>query len=351
MIIFVLLLFALCLYNLKTIKAENGEIGIFSDYLSIEKTNSIKGIFILIVFLQHFNQYVTYTSWIDVEYLKYFNLIGQRMVTLFLFYSGFGIMESITKKGKNYIMSIPIKRIGGVLFRFDIAVVLYLVLDFALYFKNFPYSIKDIILSFIGWSSIGNSSWYIFTIIFAYFFTYISFALFQKNRNNLVPIILVIIFCLAYCIVMRKVKASYWYDTLLCFPLGMIWSQYKGKIEKLFSNFFIWIISIIALLGAQVISIKYNHIFVVVIAHLAFALIVVMVTMKISINNKPLNWCGKHLFGIFILQRIPMIILNEVGSVKINVYLYFVLCLAITVLLTRLFDYFVDKLWNKLINR
>ena len=109
MVAFILLLGALCLYKIDFANPKTN----FDDYLSIEKTNSIKGIFILIVIFQHFNQYVEYSSFIDVQYLRFFNCIGQRMVTLFLFYSGYGIRESIAKKGSNYIKTIPTKRIGG----------------------------------------------------------------------------------------------------------------------------------------------------------------------------------------------------------------------------------------------
>ncbi|MDO4344840.1 MAG: hypothetical protein Q4C50_08570 [Eubacteriales bacterium] len=38
---------------------------------------------------------------------------------------------------------------------------------------------------------------------------------------------------------------------------------------------------------------------------------IVLITMKISIHNPILNWLGEHTFEIYILQRIPMMILQR----------------------------------------
>ncbi|MBR5505641.1 MAG: hypothetical protein IKV73_04980 [Clostridia bacterium] len=62
------------------------------DYLSRDVTTSIKWIFILMVFFSHFNSYVQYTEWLARIYTIPFHLIGQGMVTMFLFYSGYGVM-------------------------------------------------------------------------------------------------------------------------------------------------------------------------------------------------------------------------------------------------------------------
>lgn len=45
---------------------------------------------------------------------------------------------------------------------------------------------------------------------------------------------------------------------------------------------------------------------------------------------------GRHLFGIFILQRLPMMAFQALG--ESNVYLYFALCFVATVMLAVSFD-------------
>ena len=68
--------------------------------------------------------------------------------------------------------------------------------------------------------------------------------------------------------------------------------------------------------------------------------------MRVSLNNAVLRWCGKNLFGLYILQRIPMMIFKQVGLASYDVYLYFIACLVVTVVMAWLFEKYVGKLWK-----
>ena len=59
-----------------------------------------------------------------------------------------------------------------------ICVFVYLILSF-IFEKN--YSIKQILLAFVGFESIGNSSWYIFYILLSYVLVYFSFIIFNNQ--------------------------------------------------------------------------------------------------------------------------------------------------------------------------
>ena len=107
MIVFLFLIIALCLYKIKI--ANNGY---FSDFLEREQTNSIKGLFILFVFLRHSLQYVVrngyrFNSFGDSIVLFTNGMLGQLIVVMFLFYSGYGVMEAIKNKGGVYIEKMP----------------------------------------------------------------------------------------------------------------------------------------------------------------------------------------------------------------------------------------------------
>lgn len=66
--------------------------------------------------------------------------------------------------------------------------------------------------------------------------------------------------------------------------------------------------------------------------------------MRVAFKNKVLIWCGKHLFEIYILQRIPMILLKAFGLDQWNVYLYFAGCAGITLALIYPFKWLTDRL-------
>ena len=165
MIIYLILLFILLMINSKIyLKGHN------IDYIDKDNSSHIKGFFILIVFLSHIGGYVKFNNYLDTIAVKGIFYFGQLMVTLFLFYSGYGVYESIKKKKNKYIDNMPKKRILVTLINFDIAVLTFFIVDL-IFTKSF--SISKLILSLIGWDSFGNSNWYIFIIILLYAITYL----------------------------------------------------------------------------------------------------------------------------------------------------------------------------------
>ena len=107
MVIFFIIYVVVVLFGMKLCPKKNGY---FTDYLDKDNTTQIKGICILLVVFSHFNAHVTYVSVYDLIYVKILALIGQIMVVPFMFYSGFGVMEQIKKRGQQYIDSFPKKR-------------------------------------------------------------------------------------------------------------------------------------------------------------------------------------------------------------------------------------------------
>lgn len=87
----------------------------YRDYIDYDGIQPIKGIFILLVFMSHFVQYVELDGIWDLPYFQIRRYLGQLIVVPFLFYSGYGIAESIRKKGSGYINRMPVSRILKVL--------------------------------------------------------------------------------------------------------------------------------------------------------------------------------------------------------------------------------------------
>lgn len=339
MLLFFLLYVVLCLFGMKICVNGNKE------YLSKDTTAAIKGIFILLVFFSHFNSYVTLTTASDLIYRSIVSLFGQTMVTLFLFYSGYGVMESIQKKGAGYIDTFPGKRILATLFRFDCAVLLFLVIG--LIFKN-RFTWTQILLSFLGWDTLGNSNWYIFVILVLYLVTYLAFKL-VPSKNYLIPVLAVsggVCVLIATCWYFH-IKDLYWYDTALCYVAGMFYSLYKTHAEKLMKNI-PWILTTLTFIGIFIVLKKLGNTPAYLLSNVVFTLIVVFLTMRFHMGNPILRWCGNNLFELYILQRIPMIVLKNIGILEINIYLYFVLCVLFTIILIKPFQYFSSLLWKLL---
>lgn len=359
MFIAVLLIGLLCLYKIqfadsKKNKALTG--GMYSDYLSVPKTNSIKGLFILLVIYSHAIGYVTLSDSILNKLFSIFmySFMGQGVVAMFLMYSGYAMMLCGMQKGSSYYRSIPNKRVLKVLFNFDMAILMFLILQTAFGHK---YSFSKIILSLFGWDSLGNSNWYIFAILILYIITYIAFMIGKSNEKTILAVAFSL--TIAYMLVMYFVKEKHFYDTALLYPMGMLLYVYKSKIESLFKNkawtyYVTFAVCLVLFLLSYIFRSYFSYDIIAnifgIIKNALFGILVLLLTMKVQVHNTILEFCGKHLFSLFILQRIPMIILKNFGLNE-NIPLFMILTTVLTFAIAIPFDMVIGRLDNLLFSR
>lgn len=196
--------------------------------------------------------------------------------------------------------------------------------------------------------SLGNSDWYIFGILCLWSITYLVYYFFVKLsylEKTVIISALVIVLCVA--LYFFKGKAHWWYDTLLCYPLGMYWSITKDKINKYLSNNKMWCIVTFFALFLIIISTMYkkNVVFYEV-RVLTFTMAVVLLSMKVTFKSQILSWMGGNLFEIYILMRLPMMLLKKhfIG----HNYWYLFTTIVITYFMVIAFKYCLRKLDNRL---
>lgn len=322
-----------------------------SNYVSVYNTTCVKGIFILVVFFSHFDSYVDYTAPLDIFYHSL--NIGQAMVTMFLFYSGYGVMESI-KKSENYVIGIPKKRIFPLFLSFATVVLIYLVVGFL---TGKKYAVTHILLSLIGWQSVGNSNWYIFDILVLYFITFAVFRLFRKVKNYYLLVAAVFSVTVIFIFLLKlSGKGSYWYDTVICYPLGMLYSLCRKNVEKtLFSKKFGYAcaltLSVISTIVFLLAYMKTKIVIISIFSLVSFTALSVLLTMKIQTSNKFLYFLGGHLFEIYTLMRLPMIIFCPYLSQGSKKYLYFIISFLVTIILSHFFKKYNFHLKNLLLQK
>ena len=315
-------------------------------YLSISTTNCIKGIFILFVFLAHALQYIEVGNGYDHITLFLMRNLKQLIVVMFLFYSGYGVYESFKKKKDLYVEQMPKNRILKTLFHFDIAILVFILVNL---FLDREMHGKQILFSFIGWDSVGNSNWYIFSTLGLYCITYLSLKAFKGKQAVgaiWIQTILFVLFLSLY-------KNGYWYNTLWCYPLGITYSYYKDKIENfvLRNNFSYFVCLFTALFSTFIFTyLGTKNVYYYELWAISFTLFIVFITMKINIQNPILNWLGKNLFWLYILQRIPMLILQYYRITNYP-YLFFIVSFIATILLAYEFSFIFQKIDKKLFKK
>ena len=338
-----MIVFYLCLSLIILSSLSYCRIGYYSDYIGKDQCNVIKGIFILLIFFSHISPYIKNAgfigeSWLDTSFLYVTSHINQWVVALFLFYSGFGVMQSLQNKGTVYLQGYPRKRILTTLLNFDVAVLVFVLLNIIVGISGFYSKIPG---ALIAWNSIGNSNWYIFVILVCYLCFFVSFRL---TNNNLLSGMILLLLLVVVMIALSFVKEYRWYNTILCFPAGVWFSLMHGKIIKFFQRHYV--MALVFALGGfafccyfglpRLSGLTYNM------GCILFSLFVVLFTMKCKIRSFALCWCGMNLFPLYIYQRAPMIALKHLAGdnwVARFPFIYVIICLVVSLAITYFYRY------------
>ncbi|MGN9057109.1 acyltransferase family protein [Bariatricus sp. HCP28S3_A7] len=318
--------------------------GYLNTYLKREQATAVNGVFVMLVFLRHFKEYIVCEAY-DRIFWTVDGYLEQLIVTTFLFYSGYGIMVSLKTKN-DYLQKFP-KRIFRVWIQFAIAVCLFLFLNLLM---GKVYSTSTILLSFTAWQSVGNSNWYILAILVLYAFSY--FGGIISRQDSMTTMLFVTAGCCVYVVMLILCgKGSWYYNTIFCYPLGMLFGNYEQKIktlmEKMGRYLMIVVACVVAFMASYLCALKCHGMIWLAMVELRgifFVLLVVFATSRIKIGNPVLNWLGKHTFEIYILQRLPMIALS---GIDMNQYVYFLICAVVTGLAAFLYQKLMGALLLK----
>ena len=338
MLIFVIILIGIICSGLTA--AKKGEF--FTDYCCQKNTATINGIFSVLIFLSHSVQYVDLNGVLDAPYFSLRGFLGQLVVVTYLFYSGYGIMESIKKKGHNYVKSIPINRFFKLWYHFAIVVIMYIGVKLAF---SKPLDMVKTIFAFTGATAVGNSNWYMFVTFALYIIIFVSFFIFRKSK----VLALAGVFLLTAVFVFAEIEVGFadrYYNTIFCLPAGMLFSMVKPYIDKiLMKSDIIWYTAFGGIIAIFFVfsELRTNSLVHYTIFAILGAVVITFALMKINIRSSILDWFGEHIFSFFILQRIPMLIFDYSGFNK-NPYAFIILSFVATVVLATLFDATTDKL-------
>lgn len=329
----------LSFYNLKLKGLDN----FFFDYIKLDNTNSIKGIFVWIIIFSHKTTYGNYKKYI---YYKILVNLRQKVVSMFLFYSGFGILESFKKKGINYVRTLPLKAFI-IFIKSQLILLLYLFVNIFIF--KYKITLKQYFLSIIFKSSLGNSNWFAFTIIVFYFYSYISFRFI--NKRIILGIIIISFLCYLHCIfVYNFYFPNHFYpiDTVLCFLFGFYYSfiyVYSDKIIMKNDIYYFMCISIVIFFYYKTFMI--NNFISISLKNALFSIIIVLISMKVQFNNNFLKFLNSHSYSIYLLQRLVMLIVYKIQVFRKSDFIQISFEFALIFFIASCFDKhtsFIDKL-------
>ena len=340
MVFYLLTVLALTLFQAQVYP--RGELS--KNYMSIKNTTAVKGAFMLLVFSRHFKSYTGLYSVYDQPFKNFDVMIGQLIVVMFFFYSGYGVYVSFLKKGIQYIKDFPRKRILLTFVNFALAVILFIIIDCCL---GIWYEPSVYILAFTGYTSVGNSCWYIFAALCLYGITWLGFIRLSKHPKW--AILLTTLLTVGYIVVMMWLKqdGDWWYNTVIAYPFGMWYAYFKDDIEEVFySRYDLYkIFLVLSIVGTGVLM-TINDIFIFYeCLVIFFASMIVLITMKIDIYNVVIYRIGSNLFIMYIMQRIPMIILSYFNITYFS-YASLIAAIVITYVIACIFKIIYKRVDN-----
>lgn len=310
--------------------------GEFEENTGKDNFQCYKGIFAILVMLHHIAQRV------DGQFFKIFLYVGSMSVAAFMLLSGYGIMVSYKKKN-------------------NISLKWYLIKVLRLYIPWFICFTIKILDGLIPRQPKWNFtiSWFILAMTFLYF----SFAVsFNNKLTFLMKIIILTCLCLVwnlgvgYMIAMGKTNifmssslGTWWTWPVLAFPVGVLWGNYKNKINKIISNKKVSMTTMILLIILLNVCIrKSSNQYYNILTDLIFSGICIIGITWSKLSNPVLHWIGKYSMEFFIVHTLYMDIIN-VEPFAVTGELSYVIVLIILTVITMIPIKFVSDKIIKLV--
>jgi len=274
---------------------------VFDDYLSPKVTSPIKGVCALLVMLHHISQRL------DPMESSIYQNIGFLAVAIFFFYSGYGLtVNRLTKP--NYMHPFLRRRVTSMLIPFFATNILY-VLAFSVIGAG-NYNPLLLISQVFGKDQLNVNAWYIVALFWFYVAYWVSFRFLKSERKGW---IFMAVFIWVYIVACGLWSPGvWWYNTAFCFLLGMAWATFRDKLHRLFSRgTWLWMLVpvVIVCIGVKTYIACYSTnlaltFFGSAAASLAFAWLIVLLSMKIRLSNPIVEFLGKYSFEIYLIHHL-----------------------------------------------
>lgn len=148
-----------------------------------------------------------------------------------------------------------------------------------------------------------------------------------------------------FAFILSLSKGTWWYNTVFAYGAGLLFSEHKETMVKSMKNHYVkWLLTIgggfVLCLGTYLFfygpfkgELEQLGALVFDVMSVFFALLTVLLTMKVKIGNRALEWLGTNLFPLYIYQRLSMMVLTELYPdvlVAQHPYIFLLACIGIT---------------------
>ena len=311
-------------------------------YLSKEYTTCVKGICSIIIVIHHFYQ----RTWLfyGTPIGTLLGLSGALAVSMFFFYSGYGLM--LSSKKKDYVRGFFRRRFLPLYCFYVMLIILH---SFWTLWIGHTISLNQLVQSFFFGGTVVKYGWYMQATFVLYLMYLFSFSIFKSAKLQMLAMTL---FIFVYCIYCRIVNLGmWWYQTVPCVILGMLYCYLKERIDVLL-NKYAWIVFIASLitfelfysiiipyLGQPQLAAIYFLFF--VCAMVSFSYIVCGTPI---LNNPLFALCGKYSLEIYVTHGLFMKL--SINNKFVHIITIIVGTILMSAILKKIYAWLVSSLFR-----
>lgn len=196
------------------------------------------------VILHHLAQLISNYDKIAVGPIQIMTSMGILFTSVFFFYSGFGLMQSIDKKD-DYLKDFLFNRMSVVLVPFLLTNILYILPGYAQYRIT---SVYGLCTSILGLTLINTNAWYLVEIMIFYLAFYCCFK-WIKNRNVALGVYIGFIIGVIIVSVLlghdfselngHWFMGEWWFNSTFIFVMGLLFGKYRDAIVNFYKKHYV----------------------------------------------------------------------------------------------------------------
>ncbi|SHI17500.1 Membrane-bound acyltransferase YfiQ, involved in biofilm formation [Butyrivibrio fibrisolvens DSM 3071] len=233
------------------------------EFLSIKQTKAFQGFLAVCIMLHHIAQ-KTCASWIYppsriVHGLDIFVDMGFLLVSVFLFFNGYGVYKSFHAKD-NYLKGYFKKRILPVVLALYTTTFIFFIARLLVGEKMNGEQIRLYLTSI---QLCNPNTWYVIVLPFFYLFFYISFRFIKKDGLAVAATCALVIAYMLYGTTVDHndywIRGEWWYNCVILFPVGIVFAKFEKKIIPHVQKFY-WFYLILFLAAYYPIRIGVNNV-------------------------------------------------------------------------------------------
>ncbi len=297
--------------------------------LSLRQSKAVQGFLALCIMFHHIGQ-KTCASWLNPpsriqKGLGFFVPLGFLLVSVFLFFNGYGIYKSFHAKD-NYLKGFVKKRILPVVLALYSTTIIFFIARILVGEKMDGQKVFWYLTSI---KLCNPNTWYVIVLPFFYLFFYVSFRFIKKDGLAVAAVCgLVLLYMLEATRVDHNdfwIRGQWWYNCVHLFPMGVVFAKYEKNIMKFFKKFYV-VLMPLSVLGLYPLY-KFSTFITGTVSYygenwnapdkimrrriclgsemlvtLDFVLVVILLCMKLRIGNKFLKFMGTITLEFYLIH-------------------------------------------------